>query len=36
MMKRGVCEMGITDADTAKNPRYFQFVCKKKGHFTNA
>ena len=28
--------MGISDADTAKNPRYFPFVCKKTAHFGNA
>ena len=28
--------MGISDADTAKNPRYFRFVCKKTAHFANA
>ena len=28
--------MGISDADTAKKPRYFRFVCKKSAHFANA
>ena len=28
--------MGISDADTAKNPRHFRFVCKKTAHFANA
>ena len=28
--------MGISQADTANNPRYFRFVCKKTAHFDNA
>ena len=28
--------MGISDADTAKNLRYFPFICKKTAHFGNA
>ena len=27
--------MGISDADTAKNPMYFRFVCKPTAHFAN-
>lgn len=32
----GICEMGIPDADTIKNPGYFPFACKKTAHFANA
>ena len=28
--------MGISDADSARNPRYFRFVCKKTDDFANA
>ena len=28
--------MGISDADTAKHPRYLQFVCKETAHFATA
>ena len=28
--------MGISDADTAKNPWCFRFVYKKTAHFANA
>ena len=35
-LSRGIYEMGISDADTAKNPGYFRFVCKKTAHFANA
>ena len=28
--------MGILAADTARNPVYFLFVCKKTAHFANA
>ena len=28
--------MDIFAADTAKNPRYFPFVCKKTAHVANA
>ena len=32
----GICEMGISDADTAKNPKHLPFVRKKKSYFANA
>ena len=28
--------MDISDADTAKNLKYFQLACKQKAHFSNA
>ena len=28
--------MGISDADTARNPKYFRPVCKKPAHSENA
>ena len=27
--------MGISDADTTKNPSYFRFVCEKTAPFAN-
>ena len=29
---RSICEIGISDAGTAKSPRHFRFVCKKTAH----
>ena len=34
--ERGIYEMSISDADTAKNLKYFQVVCKQKAHFADA
>ena len=28
--------MGVSNADTAKNPRYSRFVCKRTAHFAKA